>query len=225
MRPITKTVSRFVRWAFGKSDTGLPPWTIDAIQRGALGYSYKGIPMLKDPFDLALYGLLIGRLRQRTIIEIGTYKGGATMWLADQLEINGIEGTVHSLDVIPVDLPPSPHIVLHRGSARELSGIFPADWIAALARPLLVIDDGDHTRESVLASLEHFSSHMRPGEYFVVEDGSAADLGLAHKVNGGPLAAIHEFLGRGVPFEIDRAYCDFYGRNVTWNVDGYLRRV
>ena len=66
---------------------------------------------------------------------------------------------------------------------------------------------------------------MRPGEYFVVEDGSAADLGLAHKVNGGPLAAIHDFLGRGAPFEIDRAYCDFYGRNVTWNVDGYLRRV
>ena len=26
-------------------------------------------------------------------------------------------------------------------------------------------------------------------------------------------------------YEIDRTFCDYYGRNVTWNVDGYLRRI
>ena len=26
-------------------------------------------------------------------------------------------------------------------------------------------------------------------------------------------------------YEIDRSLCDYFGHNVTWNVDGYLRRV
>ena len=30
---------------------------------------------------------------------------------------------------------------------------------------------------------------------------------------------------RGTDYEIDTASCDCYGRNVTWNVNGFLRRV
>jgi cephalosporin hydroxylase len=225
MAPITKVAARFARWAFGRSDISLSPWVIDSIQRGSLGYEYKSIPMLKGPFDLALYSLLIGRVRPRTIIEIGTYKGGATTWLADQLMVHGIDGVVHSLDVIPVDLAPSPRIALHRGSAREIDKTFPPDWIDALARPLLVIDDGDHNYHSIMCVLRYFSDRMRPGEYLIVEDGSANDLGLYRNLDGGPKRAIHEFLSGGAPFEIDRSYCDYYGRNMTWNVDGYLRRV
>jgi cephalosporin hydroxylase len=225
MAPIAKVTSRFARWMLGLSDTGLQPHVIDSIQRGALAYKYKGRPMLKDPFDLALYALLIQRERPRTVIEIGTYKGGATTWFADQLSTHGIDGKVYSLDVVPTDIPASPGIAFLTGSARELSAVFPADWLSERPRPLLVIDDGDHTRESVLAVLKHFGPMMRPGEYVVIEDGSADDLGLAHKMGGGPLAAIREFLAAGAPFEIDRRYCDFFGRNMTWNVDGYLRRL
>jgi cephalosporin hydroxylase len=225
MAPITKRAALFARWALGRSDTGLPPWNIDAIQRGTLGYRYKDIPMLKNPFDLSLYSLLIGRERPRTIIEIGTYKGGATTWLADQLAIHGIDGMVHSLDIIDVDLPASPRITLHRGSALEIDKVFPADWIDAVPRPLLLIDDGNHNYFNIKAVLEHFGPRMRKGEYIVVEDGSAGDLGLWRELDGGPLRAIREFLAGGAPFEIDRSYCDFYGRNMTWNVDGFLRRL
>jgi cephalosporin hydroxylase len=217
--------ARFARWALGRSATGLPPHLLDSIQDGTLAYQYKGRPMLKNPFDLALYALLIERERPRTVVEIGTYKGGATIWFADQLQIHGIEGVVHSLDVEPVGLPSSPRARFLTGSAREVGAAFPADWVATQPRPLLVIDDGDHTRESVLAVLRHFGPLMRPGEYLVVEDGSADDFGLSRNLAGGPLAAIHEFLAAGAPFEVDRRYCDFYGRNLTWNVDGYLRRV
>ena len=225
MAPITKVAARFARWAFGRSVTGLPPHLIDSIQRGALAYEHKSRPMLKDPFDLALYALLIQRERPRTIIEIGTYKGGATFWFADQLAINEIEGIVHSIDVVPVDIPSTPKVRFLTGSSRELEAVFPAEWVAQQPRPLLVIDDGDHSRDSVLAALRHFGPLMRSGEYFVVEDGSASDLGLAHKMGGGPVAAIRDFLAGGAPFEVDRRYCDFYGRNMTWNVDGYLRRI
>jgi cephalosporin hydroxylase len=49
---------------------------------------------------------------------------------------------------------------------------------------------------------------------------------VADSYDGGPLRAIHEFLARTAPrYEIDRSLCDYFGPNVTWNVDGYLRRV
>ena len=67
---------------------------------------------------------------------------------------------------------------------------------------------------------------MRAGESIVIEDGILTDMRVADQYGGGPLHAIHEFLAkhRGA-YEIDRALCDTFGRNVTWNVDGYLRRV
>ena len=46
------------------------------------------------------------------------------------------------------------------------------------------------------------------------------------RYDGGPLRAIRDFLARsGGRFEVDRSLCDYFGHNVTWNVDGYLRRV
>jgi cephalosporin hydroxylase len=43
--------------------------------------------------------------------------------------------------------------------------------------------------------------------------------------DGGPSAAIETFLERrGTEWEIDFSYCDFFGINVTWNVNGFLRK-
>ena len=51
------------------------------------------------------------------------------------------------------------------------------------------------------------------------------DQGYAERFDGGPKQAIDEFLAERCEFEVDRRYCDFVGRNVTYNVDGFLRRV
>ena len=49
---------------------------------------------------------------------------------------------------------------------------------------------------------------------------------VAEQYEGGPLDAVHEFLARtNGRYQIDRTFCDYFGTNVTWNVDGYLRRV
>jgi cephalosporin hydroxylase len=49
---------------------------------------------------------------------------------------------------------------------------------------------------------------------------------VAHLYDGGPLKAIEAFLNQGAGrYEVDRSLCDYFGKNVTWNVDGYLRRV
>jgi cephalosporin hydroxylase len=225
MAPITKTIPRNIRWLLGRSDSDLSPSAVHTIQQGALAYTYKGIRTVKDPFDLALYMLLLWREKARTIIEIGTCMGGSALWLADQLETFGIDGMVHTLDLESVEMPRHRRIALYQGDAKNVEKIFPREWLEKQPRPIFIIDDGSHVYEDVLAVLRHFGPLMTSGEYIAVEDGMVRDMRSSHKFNGGPTRAINEFLAGGAPFEVDRQLCDFFGRNVTWNVDGFLRKI
>ena len=75
----------------GPPSTDLPYELLMKIQQGAMAYRYRGVPLLKNPFDLALYPMLLDRVRPRTIIEIGSYAGGSAMWLADQAALIGLD--------------------------------------------------------------------------------------------------------------------------------------
>jgi cephalosporin hydroxylase len=113
-----------------------------------------------------------------------------------------------------------------RGDARDLRTVLGDDRVAALPRPLLVVEDSDHRFGTCLAVLAFFDRWLRPGEYIVVEDGILSDMQVAELYDGGPLRAIEQFLAAtGGRYVVDREFCDYFGRNVTWNVDGYLRRV
>lgn len=58
-------------------NTSLPRETLLSTQQSLHNYTYRGVPMLKNPFDLALYLLLLRRLKPRTVIEIGSKSGGS----------------------------------------------------------------------------------------------------------------------------------------------------
>jgi hypothetical protein len=47
-----------------------------SIMRGQLGYMYRGMRCVRNPFDLALYLLILQELKPRTVIEIGSKEGG-----------------------------------------------------------------------------------------------------------------------------------------------------
>ena len=208
------------RW---KSDLPLGP--IRSIQRGALNYSYRGIPMLKNPFEVALYPVLFWQVKPRTVIEIGSYLGASALWYADMMRMFDIAGTVVSVDVKPPG-PPEPrnNVTFLFGDANALGAVLTPDKLASLERPLLVIEDASHTAETTLAVLEFFLGVLRSGEYIVIEDALVSDLGVAHHFNGGPGLAISRFLAAHPDFEIDASFCDHYGHNYTGNPNGYLRR-
>jgi hypothetical protein len=44
--------------------------SLETIQNGTMSYSYKGIPTYKNPFDIALYQLLLWEQKPRTLIEV-----------------------------------------------------------------------------------------------------------------------------------------------------------
>ncbi|CAN1212289.1 hypothetical protein TUMEXPCC7403_18925 [Tumidithrix helvetica PCC 7403] len=187
------------------------------IELGAHLYSYKGIPMLKNPFDLALYPLLLWEVKPRSIIEIGSKYGGSALWMADLLDNFHIDGHIYSVDLIPVNLVRSDRVTFLGGDGRRLETVFSPEFLKALPRPLLVIEDADHTYETTSKVLEFFHPYLRQGEYILVEDGMTCE---------GALKASKEFLDtRGDAYEVDRNYCDFFGTNVTWNINGYLRKT
>ena len=202
--------------------TDIPYDLLMKIQQGTMAYRYRGLPLLKNPFDLALYSLLLDRVKPRTLIEIGSYEGGSALWFADR--VPGMR--VLSIDLEPpVDVSQS-LIRFFRGDARQLDKVLTTDVMRSLDRPLIVVEDSSHLASTTSAVLDFFDSWLQAGEYIVIEDGILTAMRVAEQYEGGPLDAVHEFLARtNGRYQIDRTFCDYFGTNVTWNVDGYLRRV
>jgi len=201
--------------------TDIPYELLMKIQQGTMAYRYRGIPLLKNPFDLALYPLLLEQAAPRTLIEIGSYAGGSALWFADQRP--GMR--VVSIDIEPPAIDDG-RIEFLRGDARDLGSVLTDERMQSIERPLLVIEDSSHFAGTTAAALDFFDRWTRPGEYVVIEDGILTAMRVADSYDGGPLRAIHEFLARtDGRWIVDRAFCDYFGTNVTWNVDGYLRRV
>ena len=192
------------------------------VQQGTMAYRHHGVPMLKNPFDLAIYPLLLERVKPRTLIEIGSYSGGSALWFAGQRA----DMRVWSVDLKPPAGIVHPAVTFLQGDACELGVVLTPQLMQSIERPLLVVEDSSHMARTTAAVLDFFDPWLRPGEFIVVEDGILTAMRVADSYEGGPLRAIHEFIARtNGRYEIDRTLCDYFGTNMTWNVDGYLRRV
>lgn len=206
--------------------SGLPYETLKSIHLASHHYSHRGVPMSKDPFDLALYPLLIWNLQPRTIIEIGSNAGGSALWLADLLTTYGINGQVYSIDMVPVTNVAHPRLTFLQGNGRSLGDTLTPQFLAGLPRPWLVIDDADHAYETTHQILEFFHAYLRADEYLVVEGGIMSDYTRDLGYNSGPHRALKEFLASHLDdYIIDGSYCDFFGYNLTWNTNGYLKKL
>ena len=204
----------------------IPYALLKSIQNGTMNYRYCDVPMLKNPFDLAIYPLLLAQARPRTLIEIGSHRGGSAMWFADIAVSLGVPIHVYSIDIVKVGDLRHPSVTFLEGNAHDLGQVLSDDFLATMPRPLIVIEDSDHHFRTCLSVLNFFLRWLSSGEYIVVEDGILSDMLVADHYEGGPLRAINEFLRINRDrYIIDRAYCDYFGYNVTWNIDGYLRRL
>ncbi|MEL7274058.1 MAG: CmcI family methyltransferase [Pseudomonadota bacterium] len=206
--------------------TDIPYDLLMKVQTGTMSYTYKDHEMLKNPFDMALYAKLIWEQKPATIIEIGSWQGGSAVWFADQMALTDQKPNVISVDIEQDFDIKDDRIRFMLGDAYDLGKTLTPELLQSLSRPLLVIEDADHSQKSTRAVMDFFASHMRTGEYFIIEDGILHDMKVAEDYGGGPTAAIDAFMADNPDmFTIDRTYCDFFGKNVTWNVDGFLRRL
>lgn len=198
-------------------------FSLKHIDQGHLNITYKGISAVKCPFDYVLYQMLVWDLQPDLIIEIGTHQGGSALYLADLLEDIG-KGEIHTIDRPSneehPDVKKHPRIKFYKNG---FEGYDIGE--AAGYSKIMVIEDGTHMYEDSLAALYKFSPLVSIGSYFITEDGIVTELGTSAIFNGGPQRAIDEFLTRNKNFLIDRKWCDFFGPNTTFNVNGYLKRI
>lgn len=205
--------------------TTVPSRLLTTIQEGTLNYEYRGVPCAKNPFDLAIYLKLLWDLKPGTIIEIGSLSGGSGLFFSDQCRLLGLDTTVWSFDINPVTGMDGPNLRFLGADIHCLDKSALPDILQSAPRPWLVIEDGPHTYSGCKAALTFFHQSLEAGDYIVVEDGNLRELGYL-SLEDGPNRAIKEFVASNASdYEVDRDYCDFFGRNVTWNTDGYLKRV
>ncbi|MFN3835829.1 MAG: CmcI family methyltransferase [Glycocaulis sp.] len=206
----------------------LPAHVLSRIQKGTLKTRYRGLRLAKNPFDLVLYAHLVESLRPGTIIEVGTSEGGSAVWFRDLCDRVGLGDTgVISIDISPPGLSHE-GVRFFAGDAAAPEESFPSAVIEAAPRPWLVIEDSAHTYETVSAVLAYFDARLQRGDRIIVEDGVVADLPEApyRKYEDGPNAALADFMkARAGDYVIDEKMCDFYGPNVTWAPNGWLKRV
>ncbi len=197
-------------------------FNLRAIEKGHHKVTYNGIKAIRSPFDYLIYQMILFKIKPDLVIEIGTNVGGGALYIADILNIIG-KGFLHTIDIKNQS----------DDSLKKHNRIkcFTEGWEnydlkeAENYKKVLVIEDSTHTFENTLAVMKKFAPVVTKDSYLIIEDGIIDRLGMKHEFHGGPLKAINDFLKTNDDFIIDRQWCDFFGKNATFNVNGYLLKV
>jgi cephalosporin hydroxylase len=205
-----------------KSNEERVDFNLSSIYEGHYNVTYRGITTPRSPFDYLLYQMIIHEIKPDLIIEIGTLNGGSSYYMSDLLELIG-KGIIHTIDISKNHNP-----ILDHNNRIEF---FYNGWQgydikrAEGYKKILVIDDGSHKYDDTYKALLKFSPLVSVNSYYIVEDGIVNALGISKNFKGGPLKAIKEFLKNNHNFSIDRKWCDFFGKNATFNVNGFIKRT
>jgi cephalosporin hydroxylase len=171
---------------------------------------WRGVPLMKNVFDFAMYPALIAEVRPRTVFEIGSGLGASAAWFADHLALCGIEGRVHSVDRRKATLA-HPQVHFHQGDCVDPAHLFAEDLLRCEPHPWLVVEDAHH---NVAAVLDHLHRYLTPGDYVVVEDSDVKR------------PALRSFLGAHAgDYLVDTRFTDNFGRNATCAADSILVRT
>jgi len=171
---------------------------------------WRGVPLMKNVFDFAMYPMLIAELRPLTIFEIGSGLGASAAWFADHLAMNSVDGHVHSVDRVKVETE-YPHVSFYQGDCASPQTLFAAELLQSAPHPWLVVEDAHHNVAAVIA---HMHPYLRPGDYLVVEDSDVKR------------EALRTFLAdHPGSYLVDTRLTDNFGRNATCAADSIFVRT
>lgn len=209
----------------GRFATSLAEWII-YHQREILTkqVTWLGVPVWKNVLDLHMYQEIIFEQGPEFIVEIGSAYGGSTLYLAHVCDILG-KGIVISVDISREHFGVRhPRIKVVTGDSTDAKTIAAVHELAGTGNAM-VIQDGNHQKDAVLADLRNYADLIPLHGYFIVED-TIAD--VFHPGNGvgrlmeGPLCAVEQFLAENSEFMVDKSRERYL---ITQNPGGYLRRV
>lgn len=232
----TSNNKRFVQISEREDRCDLPKSTWRPLTENAYIQTWKGVLLEKDPMQISAYPMLINELQPKTIIELGALKGGSAIWLADNLELLGIEGQVYSIDndLSQLDEKAKADTRIHfiEGDCREINLVLPPQLLANLPHPWLVIED---VHDNLVGILEHFYHNgLQIGDYLIIEDTNKfmwevwSDWGDQELIQRG-LLKMDELRSWLMKYQdeymIDSYYQDMYGYNASKNWNSILKKA
>jgi cephalosporin hydroxylase len=171
---------------------------------------WRGVPLMKNVFDFAIYPALIAELRPQTVFEIGSGPGASAAWFADHMALCAIDGRVHSVDLVKPAVE-HPGVDFHQGDCSDPARLFTSELLRSAPHPWLVVEDAHH---NVAAVLEQFHAYLRHGDYLVVEDSDVKR------------DALRSFIGAHPgDYLVDTRFTDYFGRNATCAADSIFVRA
>lgn len=171
---------------------------------------WRGLPLMKNVFDFAMYPALFAELQPRTVFEIGSGLGASALWFADLSAQNGTVSRIHSVDQAGVKIE-HPGVRFYQGDCSVPDRLFDAELLRSEPHPWLVVEDAHH---NVAAVLEQFHPFLQAGDYLVVEDSDVKRPDIRTFVAAHP----GDYL-------VDTRFTDNFGRNATCAADSIFVRT
>ena len=171
---------------------------------------WRGMPLMKNVFDFAMYPALLAELRPRTVFEIGSGQGASALGSPIVLRFAASKpASIRSIwSRSRWNIRASAFIA---ATASNPSCLFAPELLRAEPHPWLVVEDAHH---NVAAVLERFHRFLAPGDYLVVEDSDVKR------------EAIRQFLGAHPgDYLVDTHFTDYFGRNATCAADSVFVRT
>ena len=184
--------------------------------------TWLGVPIWQNVLDLWTIQETISELRPALLVETGTARGGSALFYAQLMDLLGT-GRLVTIDVERRHALDHPRIeFLHGSSTDEAIVARVREAAAAADGPVMVILDGDHSRDHVARELELYAPLVTPGSLLLSQDGVIDRLRAFRDSRPGPLPANADFLSRHPEFEHDRERNERF--LLTHHPLGWLRR-
>ena len=132
---------------------------------------WRGIPIDKSPFELALLPMLLYEQGIRSVIELGAGAGGSAVWLADHLA-GDPQARVLSVDISLAGVHPTAaadeRIAFITGDCNNLVEVLTPSRLTTLPHPWLILEDAHDGLAEALRFVD--SCGLCDGDYVIIED-------------------------------------------------------
>jgi cephalosporin hydroxylase len=172
--------------------------------------TWKGKPIFKTVYDMAILNMLLWELKPRTIIEIGSGNGSSAEYMEDMMSLFGSDFVIYSFDIENKEsVKDTKHTRFLYADCNDLDTFLRSDIdYSTLPHPWLVVEDA---HANVFNVLKFFNSFAVEGDYFFVEDTESKQEDIKN------LMVVNKNL------VLDKKYIDYFGPNMTCATNGILK--